>query len=184
MRFPTLLSALALAACLALAIPLALPSAPVEEPSFTALQLQGAPHGSCKPSGPVHLEITDRDLRGDRLTLRYAVHAEREVQGVTVVAEADRGATLSKHQAARAAQLATGAKRNGTLDLRLTGDGARALLHATVTFVGGDDQGNEWLETVTVTHVEVMGDAPLEADGLTPVDTEGEISLSMPTRHL
>ena len=184
MRFPLRLLALALAACLAVAVPLLLPSAPASAASTVAASplALGAEHASCKPGGPVHLEITGRELRGERLTLRYAVHAERDVQDVVVTAEADLGSALTRHQAARAARLSAGAKRSGTLDLRMDAPGARALLHATVTFVGGDDQGNEWLETVTVTHVEVIGEP--EVQGVTPVLTEGEVSLSMPTRQL
>lgn len=137
----------------------------------------------CKPGSPVQLVVVDRDVRPERATLRYELHAELELEDVWVEAYGDVGCAVTRHDAAEAARLAPHATRSGRLDLAFDDvQGARAHLIVNVSFVGVDEAGNPLRETLAVTHLETFG-APLDADDVVPVTTDGEVSLSMPTSH-
>lgn len=152
------------------------------EPSAPASAAPQA-HQDCKPGAPVQLEITDRQVRGDRVTLRYRIRTELDVESVWVEAEADTGCSVSDHSAVNAARLDAGGQRSGKLELRLAASDARAIVRVHYSFMGADNVGNQALETLEVTHLETFGELR-NADEVTEVVTDGEVSLSMPARHL
>jgi hypothetical protein len=137
----------------------------------------------CKPSAPVRLTVTNRSVNGARATLRYVVETEMDVQSVWVEALGDANAQVTSHLAANAAQLARGAQRSGEVKFDLSQADARALLRVHYTFMGADNQGNQALESLQLEHFESFG-TNLQANEVVPVETDGELSLSMPALQL